>query len=350
MIFTCDDKYRSQNIGLSSIFTIYIFGYYRPLAGGWEMPKETINDSSEGDLVWLKYTFSFGYKFDEPNDDWLKSIETTNDELLEAYSKTKDNALSAAFGGRRKKILNRVFDAIGFVYPDYRYPLRGQGKKRKTSAPDSPDNPVLKGKKLKVLTHRPRYIEPTVVPEFGAGTSSAAERKETASTTQSTEEPAVMPKVPIAKEVETKVDKVDEPKIEEITKMPYILSALTRATVPNVQTGSIVTPKRRRMVNVLDVLETTDSISPAPTGKVAEADKTQPKAYTKQIEVEATITQAETEAGPTVPTETKLATAEQRAEGITPDTNIAFDKSVAEEAEFLKPNIMLGNCSIRRGP
>jgi hypothetical protein len=25
MIFTCDDKYRSQNIGLSSIFTIYIF-------------------------------------------------------------------------------------------------------------------------------------------------------------------------------------------------------------------------------------------------------------------------------------------------------------------------------------
>jgi hypothetical protein len=52
------------------------------------------------------------------------------------------------------------------------------------------------------------------------------------------------------------------------------------------------------MVNVLDILETTDSISPAPTGRVAEADKTQPKADTKQIEVEATITQAETEAEP----------------------------------------------------
>ena len=172
-----------------------------------------------------------------------------------------------------------------------------------------------KGKKLKVLTHRSRYIEPAVVPEFGAGTSSAAERKETASTTQSTEEPTVMPKVPTTKEVEKKVDKVDEPEIEEITKMPDILSAPTRATVPKVQTGSIMTPKRRRMVNVLDVLETTDSISPAPIGKVAEADKTQPKADTKQIEVEATITQAETEAGPTVPAETKLATTEQRAEG-----------------------------------
>jgi hypothetical protein len=28
---------------------------------------------------------------------------------------------------------------------------------------------------VKVLTHRPRYIEPTTVPEFGEGTSSTAE-------------------------------------------------------------------------------------------------------------------------------------------------------------------------------
>jgi hypothetical protein len=72
-----------------------------------------------------------------------------------------------------------------------------------------------------------------------------------------------MPKMPTAKEVDTKVDKADKPEIEEMMKMPDILSVLTRATVPKVQTGSIVTPKRRRMVNVLDVLETTDSISPA---------------------------------------------------------------------------------------
>jgi hypothetical protein len=114
-----------------------------------------------------------------------------------------------------------------------------------------------------------------------------------------------------------------------------ILSAPTRATVPKVQIGSIATPKRRRMVNVLDVLETTDSISPAPTGKVAEAGKTQPKADTKQIEVEATITQTETEAVPTVPSETKPTTTEQGAEGITPGANIDFEKSVAKEAESL---------------
>jgi hypothetical protein len=71
--------------------------------------------------------------------------------------------------------LNRVFDAIGFVYPDYLYPLRGQGKKRKTAASSTPDEPTPKGKKLKVLTHRPRYIEPVAVPEFGGEASSAAE-------------------------------------------------------------------------------------------------------------------------------------------------------------------------------
>jgi hypothetical protein len=94
-----------------------------PLIESWEMPKETITESSEGELVWLKYTFRYGDKFDEPNDDWLKCIEVTRDELLGSYSMAEDNALSIAFGGRGKKILNRVVDAIGFVYPDYHYPL-----------------------------------------------------------------------------------------------------------------------------------------------------------------------------------------------------------------------------------
>ena len=101
------------------------------------MPKETTAESSEGGLVRLKYTFRFREKFDEPNDDWLKCIEATSDELLGTYSKAEDDALSAAFGGRGKKRLNRVFDAIGFIYPDYCYPLR-KGKKRKTAASATP--------------------------------------------------------------------------------------------------------------------------------------------------------------------------------------------------------------------
>jgi hypothetical protein len=158
------------------------------------MPKKTTAESSEGGLVRLKYTFRYREKFDKPNDDWLKCIEATSDELLGTYSKAEDDALSAAFGGRGKKRLNRVFDTIGFLYPDYSYPLR-KGKKRKTDA--SAATTVPKGKKMKVLTHRPWYIETAVVPEFGEGTSSTAEAKQAAPTVQSAEESIVVPKVPV---------------------------------------------------------------------------------------------------------------------------------------------------------
>jgi hypothetical protein len=40
-----------------------------PLASEWEMPKETAAGSSQGGLVYLKYTFRSRNQFDEPNDD-----------------------------------------------------------------------------------------------------------------------------------------------------------------------------------------------------------------------------------------------------------------------------------------
>jgi hypothetical protein len=303
-------------IGTRDLIQEHIAFKVWPLVENWEMPKETITNSNEGDLVRLKYTFWFGDKFDEPNDDWLKCIEATSDELLGAYSKAEDNALSAAFGGRGKKRLNRVFDAIGFVYPDYHYPLRGQGKKRKAATSATPDKHVPKGKKLKVLTHRPRYIKPVAIPEFGEGASSAAKTKETIPPMQRTEEPAIMPKVPSVELVETKTnkDKAEGSKIEEITKMPEILSPSTEATAPKTQKSSATTPKRKRMSNVLDVvLETTNTVSSTPSRKIVEASKAQPEAEIKQAEVEAATIQAETEAGPSESTETEPVVVEEKA-------------------------------------
>jgi hypothetical protein len=297
-------------IGTRDLIQEHIAFRVWPLVESWEMPKETITKSSEGELVWLKYTFRYGDKFDEPNDDWLKCIKATSDELLGSYSKAKDNALSIAFRSRGKKRLNRVFDAIGFVYPDSRYPLRGQRKKRKGAALAAPAEPVPKaaGKKMKVLTHRPRYIEPAVIPELGEGTSSSAKTKETVPPVQRTEESATMPKVPLVKLAEPKADedKTEGPKIVEMPKMPEVLSPSTEAIVPKMQKGSAATPKRRRMANVLDVvLETTRILNPTPTRKIAETSKAQPETETKQLEVEAIIIQTETEAGPSEPTEIK---------------------------------------------
>jgi hypothetical protein len=237
-----------------------------------------------------------------------------------------------------EKRLNRVFDAIGFVYPDYRYPLRGQGKKRKAATSATPDKRVPKGKKLNVLTHRPRYIELAAIPEFGEGTSSAAKIKETIAPVQRTEEPAIMPKVPLIKVVETKIDKANKPKTEETMKMPEVLSPPVKATVPKVQMGSVVTPKRR-MVNVLDVLETTETLDPASTGKVVEASRVQTKADTKQIEVEAAGIEAGTDAGPSESAEKKPAEIEEKATEEKATEQISAEKVATPAPEALKESI-----------
>jgi hypothetical protein len=86
------------------------------------MPKETAAGSSEGGLIYIRNTYRFRNQFDEPNDDWLKAVEATSNELLGAYTKAEDEAMTIAFSARGKRRLNRVFDVIEFFYPDYFFP------------------------------------------------------------------------------------------------------------------------------------------------------------------------------------------------------------------------------------
>jgi hypothetical protein len=134
---------------------------------------------------------------------------------------------------------------------------------------------VLKAtsKKLKVLTHRPRYIEPTVVPEFGAGTSSSAEAKRAAPTMQSTEEPIVVPKMPTVGPAEARDDKAEELQVERVIKTLEILSPPTEIDLSKMQKIPAATPRRRRMASMLDaVIETMKALSPAPK-KIVESTK-----------------------------------------------------------------------------
>jgi hypothetical protein len=184
--------------------------------------------------------------------------------------------LSTAFGGQKKKRLNRVFEAIGFMYPDYRYPSRGQKRKSATSGKDdasaAPSEPASKGKKVKVLTHRPRLIEPAIVPKFGSETSSATKAEEPA-IAQKIEESAVMPKALTAKSDEPKATNIGEIEIEK-TKTLEVISPSAEVTMPKAQKDLTTTPKRKRMVNILDVLESIKTSSSTPK-KTVEASKTQ---------------------------------------------------------------------------
>jgi hypothetical protein len=60
-----------------------------------------------------------------------------------------------------------VFDVIGFVYPDYCYPTRKQGKKRKAATLAT--SSVSRSKKVKVLMRRPRHIETADMPKLSEG-------------------------------------------------------------------------------------------------------------------------------------------------------------------------------------
>jgi hypothetical protein len=203
--------------------------------------------------------------------------------------------LSAAFGGRKKKRLNRVFDAIGFVYPDYRYPTRGQKRKDTASAKEvasaAPSEPAPERKKIKVLTHRPRYIEPATVPEFVGETSSVTEAKE----------PTPLPIVeePVEPVIMPEMEKIEEPKASE-TKTYEILSPSAKVEAPKSQKGPAMTPKRKKMVNVLDVLETIKSSSTTPK-KIVETLEVQIEAFGAK----ASKHHAETKAEPSEPVKVK---------------------------------------------
>jgi hypothetical protein len=142
-----------------------------PLGSGWKMPKEAAAGSSQSGLIYLKYTIRYRDQFDEPNDDWLDCIEATSDELLGAYKRAKDDAMTLAFGGWGKKRLNRVFHVIGFVYPNYRYPSQKLGRKRKSATSAIASTP--KQKKVKILTHRPKHAEATEASKPAEGPSAS---------------------------------------------------------------------------------------------------------------------------------------------------------------------------------
>jgi hypothetical protein len=86
---------------------------------------------------------------------------------------------------------------------------------------------------VKVLTHRPRYIEPAIVPEFGGETSSAIEAKGPA-LTQRIEELAAL----------LKADKIEEPRTEGM-KTSEVLSPSAGVESPKTQKDLAATPREK---------------------------------------------------------------------------------------------------------
>jgi hypothetical protein len=100
-----------------------------PTSGGWGMPKKR-EEGKKYELVRLPYWFKFQKGFNKPCTKWLELIETMCNEILGNYTKKEDQLMTATFGTREKRRLNRVIDVLNFEYQDYDRLDKGAGEQR----------------------------------------------------------------------------------------------------------------------------------------------------------------------------------------------------------------------------
>jgi hypothetical protein len=189
-------------------------------------------------------------------------------EILGNYSKKEDQLMTIAFGTRPKRRLNRVLDAIGFEYPDYERLDKGaEGQKRKrvasTLIKDDEDQPKKKEK-----------LEPKVA---------ASRKRKAASPKPVSPEPERLvgdeevPATPSAAEVEEILKVMTE---YLLVKLSPLVPELTRFFQKDKEASaaeSPAKPKKRRIIQVTDVIHQTPppvSASKIVVAETAEAEAT----------------------------------------------------------------------------
>jgi hypothetical protein len=124
----------AEHIGTRDLVQEFLAFRVFPTLKEWDMPKLK-GKKKEKELVRLPYYYKFKKHFKEPCQEWLDTIEVMCNEILGNYSKKEDQLMTATFGTRPKRRLNRVIDALNFEYPDYERLDRGaEGQKRKRVA------------------------------------------------------------------------------------------------------------------------------------------------------------------------------------------------------------------------
>jgi hypothetical protein len=186
----------SDHIGTRDLVQEFLAFRVFPTLREWEMPKLE-GEKKKGELVRLPYHYKFKKHFKAPCQEWLDTIEVMCNEILGNYSKKEDQLMTAAFGTRPKRRLNRVLDALNFDYPDYEQlggDAEGQKRKRIASVLDkegtklakkdkeisekrkpSPEPKIAAPKKRKVASPKPKT---SGQEEEAPATPSAAEVEE----------------------------------------------------------------------------------------------------------------------------------------------------------------------------
>jgi hypothetical protein len=243
----------AEHIGTRDLVQEFLSFKIFPTMKEWAMPKLE-REKKEGELVRLPYHYKFKKYFKAPCQEWLETIEVMSTEILGNYSKKEDQLMTAAFGTRPKRRLNRVLDAIGFEYPDYERLDKGaEGQKRKrvasTLIKDDEDQPKKKKEKFepKVVAPRKRKVASPkpASPKPASPEPERLVRDEEVPATPSTAEVEEILKV-MTESLPVKLS----PLAPELTKFFQKDKEASAAEIP-------AKPKKRRIIQVTHVIHQT---------------------------------------------------------------------------------------------
>jgi hypothetical protein len=136
----------AEHIGTRDLVQEFLAFRVFPTLKEWDMSKLK-GEKKKKELVRLPYHFKFKKHFKTPCQEWLDTIEVMCNEILGNYSKKEDQLMTAAFGTRPKRRMNRVMNALNFDYPDYEQlgkVAEGQKRKRVVSALDKEGSKLAK--------------------------------------------------------------------------------------------------------------------------------------------------------------------------------------------------------------
>jgi hypothetical protein len=223
----------------------------------------------------LAYHFKFKKHFKVPCQEWLDTIEVMCNEILGNYSKKEDQLMTAAFGTRPKRRLNRVMDALDFEYPDYEQldkDAEGQKRKRVAGALNKDDEEQLKKKKLKpeTKTDAPKKRKAT-----GPKQKAIDEEEETAATPSTTA-------------VEEILKVMTESLPVKLSPLGPHLTKLFQKEREPAKTKKAARPKKQIIITVTEVIEGTPPQASAPKAPAVESITATEAAPSKAIAAEAT--------------------------------------------------------------
>jgi hypothetical protein len=291
--------------------------------------------------VWLPYKFKFEKQFKGPCQEWLEMIETMCNEILGNYTKKEDQLMTAAFGTRPKRRLNRVMDALNFEYPDYEQlnkDARGQKRKRIVSIMSRQAARLVKEDE-KILKRRKSSPEPKIA---------ALKKRKVAAPKPRTTETEEAPSTPSAADEKEILKVMTESLPITLSPLgPHLTKLLHKKGEPSAAKKS-AGPKRRRIITVIEAIKETPPPASASKTPAAEDAAATEAALTEAATAEAEMAEDTNLEGTFSDIDTMLlnmateeaATAAEETLATVPGKEKEIAEDTSEEKDFNFQNIM----------